>query len=162
MAQPRRPRYSTPCGLALNSAGTTLYIADRDNNAIRDVNLTTGIITTLAGTGTFGSTGDNGPATAAALSSPRSVAVDASGNVFIADTLGPLPPPGMGGGQIRMVAGGSGTASVTVAPFVAVPAGSPAVFTGNVPTGHGSRRPGNCARPRRHSRRDRGNASIQL
>ena len=81
-------KLGTPWGLALNSAGTTLYIADRDNNAIRAVNLTTGIITTVAGNGTFGSTGDNGPATAATLSSPRSVAVDASGNVFIADTLG--------------------------------------------------------------------------
>ena len=90
-------KLATPWGLALNSAGTVLYIADRDNNAIRAVNLTTGIITTVAGTGTFGSTGDNGPATAAGLSSPRSVAVDASGNVFIADTLGPSASVSGGG-----------------------------------------------------------------
>ena len=120
----------TPWGLALNSAGTTLYIADRDNNAIREVNLTTGIITTLAGTGAFGSTGDNGPATAATLSSPRSVALDPAGNLLIADTLG---------NQIRLVGGGSGTANVTVVPFVSVPAGNPSVFWGTVPTGVGRR-----------------------
>jgi Bacterial Ig-like domain (group 3) len=117
---------ATPWGLALNSAGTTLYIADRDNNAIREVNLTTGIITTFAGSGPFGSTGDNGPATAATLSSPRSVALDSAGNLLIADTLG---------NQIRLVGGGMGTASVTVVPFVSVPAGNLSVFSGNVPTG---------------------------
>ncbi len=116
----------TPYGLALNASGTDLYIADRDNNAIREVDLTTGIITTLAGTGPFGSTGDNGPATAATLSSPRSVAVDAAGDVFIADTLG---------NQVRMVAAGTGITPVTVAPFVAVPAGNSSVFLPNVPTG---------------------------
>ena len=62
----------TPWGLALNSTGTTLYIADRDNNAIREVNLATGIITTLAGSGPFGTTGNGGPATQALLSSPKS------------------------------------------------------------------------------------------
>src|SRR5262249_35533460 len=78
----------TPWGLALDSTGTKLVIADRDNNAIRAVDLSTGVITTVAGTGTFGSTGNGGPATSAELSSPRSVAVDSSGNLFIADTLG--------------------------------------------------------------------------
>ena len=121
---------ATPYGLALNGAGTILYIADRDNNAIREVNLTTGIITTFAGTGTFGSTGDGGPATAATLSSPRSVAVDASGNVYIADTLG---------NQIRMVAGGESAVSVTVTPFAAIPAGRTTVFSMGVPTGVGQR-----------------------
>ena len=116
--------FSTPYGLALNSAGTILYIADRDNNAIRELNLTTGIITTVAGNGTFGSTGDGGPATAATLSSPRSVALDASGNLLIADTLG---------NQIRMLAGGSATASVTVAPFVSIAPGNSTVVVGNVP-----------------------------
>jgi DNA-binding beta-propeller fold protein YncE len=121
---------ATPWGLALNSAGTTLYITDRDNNAVRDVNLTTGIISTFAGTGTFGSTGDNGPATAATLSSPRAVAVDANGDVFIADTLG---------NQVRMVAGGTSTVNVTVIPFATVPSGSTTVFSANVPMCGGTR-----------------------
>ena len=130
-----------PLGLALNSSGTVLYIADRDNNAIRKVNLTTGIITTLAGTGTFGSTGDNGPATAATLSSPRSVAVDASGNVLHRRHVGQPDPHG---GVC-----GLGTANVTVVPFVSVPAGRPAVFTGDVPTGVGSRLPRGLCSPSR-------------
>jgi sugar lactone lactonase YvrE len=115
-------------GLALNPSGTTLYIADGDNNAIRAVNLTSGIITTVAGNGTFGSTGDSGPATSATLSSPRSVVVDASGNLFIADTLG---------NQIRMVAAGASTVSVTVAPFTTTGTGYTTVFANNVPTGVG-------------------------
>ncbi len=121
---------ATPYGLALNGAGTLLYIADRDNNAIRELNLTTGIITTIAGDGTFGPSGDGGPATAAALASPRSVAVDAAGDVFIADTLG---------NEIRMVASGRSTASVTVAPFAAIAPGRTTVFSTGVPTGVGNR-----------------------
>jgi sugar lactone lactonase YvrE len=121
----------TPWGLALNSAGSVLYIADRDNNAVRAVNLTTGIITTVAGTGAFGPSGDNGPATAAALSSPRSIAVDASGNLFIADTLG---------NEIRMVASGTGTVSVTVEPFASIAPGNTRVFMMGVPTGVGHRK----------------------
>ncbi len=118
----------TPFGLALNSSGTVLYIADSANNAIRTLDLTTGIITTFAGSGPFGSTGDNGPATAATLSSPRSVALDSAGNLLIADTLG---------NQIRLVGGGLGTANVTVVPFVSVPVGNVSVFRGDVPTGVG-------------------------
>jgi sugar lactone lactonase YvrE len=129
----------TPWGLALNSAGTVLYMAAINNNAIRAVNLTTGIITTVAGTGTFGSTGNNGPATAAGLSSPRSVAVDASGNLFIADTLGPSANVN-GGGSIRMVAAGAGTASVTVEPFASIAPGNTRVFMMGVPTGVGRRK----------------------
>ena len=119
---------SAPSGLAFNSTGTTLFIADRDNNAIRQVNLATGIITTLAGNGTFGSTGDGGPAIAATLSSPRSIAVDTSGNVYIADALG---------NQVRMVAFGSSSASVTVGSFATVQPGRTATFAPDVPTGTG-------------------------
>jgi sugar lactone lactonase YvrE len=124
-----------PFGLALNGAGTALYIADSSNNAIRRINLTTGIITTFAGNGTFGSTGNNGPATSATLGSPRSVVVDASGNVFIADTLGGPNPQGATGGSIRLVAGGSSTASVAVEPFASIAPGFTTVIANRVPTG---------------------------
>jgi len=70
-------------GIAVDPAGN-LYIADAGNNRIRKVS--NGIITTVAGNGTPGFRGDNGPATSAELNGPQSVAVDAVGNLYIADT----------------------------------------------------------------------------
>jgi sugar lactone lactonase YvrE len=72
-------------GVVVDGAGN-LYIADTYNNRIRKVSASTGIITTVAGSGDFGDGGDYGPATSAQLSFPNGVAVDASGNLFIADT----------------------------------------------------------------------------
>ena len=63
-----------------------LYIADRTNRRIRKVTLATGNISTVAGTGTNSFSGEGGPATSAALSNPEGVSVDASGNLYIADT----------------------------------------------------------------------------
>ncbi len=63
-----------------------MYIADRNNNRIRKVT-STGIITTIAGTGSTGFSGDNGAASSAVLNLPGGVAVDTSGNVYIADTF---------------------------------------------------------------------------
>jgi hypothetical protein len=73
-----------PGGLAFDSSGN-LYIADADDNLIREVN-PQGVIITVAGTGEQGFFGDNGPATSAILDSPEAVAVDANGNIYIADT----------------------------------------------------------------------------
>ena len=73
-----------PNGVAVDSAGD-LFIADTDNNVIREVVKATGDIITVAGNGTAGYSGDNGPATAAELNSPRGVAVDSAGDLFIAD-----------------------------------------------------------------------------
>jgi hypothetical protein len=56
-----------------------VYIADFDNRRVRKVTVSTGIITTFAGTGSSGYSGDNGQATSATLNYPCSVAVDASG-----------------------------------------------------------------------------------
>lgn len=72
-------------GLALDSDGN-LYIADTGNNVIRKVDASTGKISTYAGNGSAGYSGDGGPATSATLSGPWGVAVDSDGNVFIADT----------------------------------------------------------------------------
>jgi uncharacterized protein (TIGR03437 family) len=71
-----------PAGIAVDSAGN-LFIADAANQRIRKVS--GGVITTVAGNGTEGFSGDNGPAFNAELSGPLGVAVDASGNVYIAD-----------------------------------------------------------------------------
>ena len=74
---------------AVFDASGNMYIADRDNNRIRMVN-TNGVITTVAGDGpTYpfpgGYAGDGGPATNASLNSPAGVALDAAGNLYIAD-----------------------------------------------------------------------------
>jgi hypothetical protein len=74
---------SGPVGVAVDASGK-LFIADTDNNVIRQVG-TNGIITTVAGNGTAGYSGDGGAATNAELSGPFGAAVDASGKLFIAD-----------------------------------------------------------------------------
>lgn len=74
-----------PSQIVVDSAGNT-YIADTGSHRIRRVDAKTGIITTVAGTGTLGFSGDEGPAAAAALSRPRGIALDAAGNLYIADT----------------------------------------------------------------------------
>lgn len=73
----------TPTGIAVDASGN-LYIADSHNQRIRKVTGTT--ISTIAGTGTAGFSGDGGGALSAALNLPSAVAVDGSGTVYIADT----------------------------------------------------------------------------
>jgi trimeric autotransporter adhesin len=73
-----------PWGLALDASGN-LYISDRSNNRIRKVTVKTGIITTFAGNGKRGFSGDGGPADSAALSFPTGIALDIFGNIYIAD-----------------------------------------------------------------------------
>jgi len=77
-------KLNSPLGVAVDSAGN-LYIADFGNQRIRKVN-TGGIITTVAGNGTSGFSGDGGLATSAKLNSPQGVAVDSAGNIYIADS----------------------------------------------------------------------------
>ena len=72
-----------PCGVTLDDSGN-IYIADADNFRIRKVT-TSGTIYTVAGNGSTGYSGDNGPATSAQLNYPASIAVDNSGNIYIAD-----------------------------------------------------------------------------
>jgi len=73
-----------PYGLAADAAGD-IYIADTDNLRIRHVSAATGIISTIAGVGSSGSGGDGGPATQAQFIRPVDVAVNAWGEVFVAD-----------------------------------------------------------------------------
>ncbi len=73
-----------PSAIALDAAGD-LFIADRFNNRIREVNAKTGLISTVAGTGVGGYNGDGIAATSAELDEPYAIALDANGNIYIAD-----------------------------------------------------------------------------
>ncbi|HET6881662.1 MAG TPA: MBG domain-containing protein [Pirellulales bacterium] len=75
-----------PTGVAVDSTNHLLFIADEGNDRIREVNLATGVITTVAGNGTAGYGGDGGAATAAELKVPQGIALDGSGDLFIGDT----------------------------------------------------------------------------
>jgi trimeric autotransporter adhesin len=76
---------NSPYGVAVDASGN-IYIADSSNNRIRMVTKSTGIISTVAGSGPYGYSGDGGQATSAVLKYPYGVAVDASGNIYIADS----------------------------------------------------------------------------
>ena len=78
-----RARLNEPWGLAVDRSGN-LYIADSLNHQIRKVG-TNGLIATIAGTSSSGFSGDGGPATSARLHEPSGLAVDGSGNIYIAD-----------------------------------------------------------------------------
>jgi len=77
-------RLNFPSSVAVDSAGN-LYVADVLNHRIRKVG-SSGVISTVAGTGVAGPFGDGGPATSAQLRNPSGVAVDSAGNLYIADT----------------------------------------------------------------------------
>jgi sugar lactone lactonase YvrE len=101
-------KLNTPRGVALDASGN-LYIADYGSNRVREV--TGGNINTVAGNGTAGFMGDTGPATSAELHSPAGVAVDGSGNLYIADSANQRVRK-VTGGYINTVAG-NGTAGFT-------------------------------------------------
>jgi len=101
---------NNPFSVAVDASGN-LFIADVGNNLIRKVSAS-GIITTVAGSGSYGFSGDGGPATSASLNTPYGVAVDASGNLLISDTGNNRIRKVLASGIITTVAG-NGTAGVT-------------------------------------------------
>ena len=130
----------SPRGVAVDAAGN-LYIADSDNNRIRRVDVS-GTITTVAGTGTGGYNGDGGPAVSAQLFSPRGVAVDDAGNLYIADSdnnrIRRVDPSGTittiaGSGQTGRYAGGySGDGGLAVSARLNRPRGIAVDSAGNL------------------------------
>lgn len=91
-------RLNMPFDVAFDTRGN-LYFSDTFNHRIRRVDGRSGVITTVAGDGTKGFSGDGGPATRARLNEPYGVVVDSGGNLFIVDRLN---------GRIRRVDGRSG------------------------------------------------------
>ncbi|KAL0478890.1 NHL repeat-containing protein [Acrasis kona] len=82
-----RAQITRPYGLAVDSSNNLVYISDSDNFRVRVVNTLTGNISTFAGTGVAGSTGDGGNATSAKLGYPYGLSVDSANNlVYIADS----------------------------------------------------------------------------
>ena len=117
-----------PKGVAIDAAGN-MYIVDESNSRIRKVN-TSGVITTIAGTASYGFNGDNGPATAATLYTPAGMSIDAAGNLIIADednfcirkinTAGIITTiAGMGGSAGFTGDGGQATAAKLIRPYAA-------------------------------------------
>ncbi|HTX37177.1 MAG TPA: kelch repeat-containing protein [Bryobacteraceae bacterium] len=95
---------NNPQGLSVD-AGGDIFIADSNNNRIRKVTAGTGTITTVAGSGSAGFSGDGGPAPSAQLAIPNDVAVDSSGNLYIADSGNLRIRQVTAGGSIATIAG---------------------------------------------------------
>jgi trimeric autotransporter adhesin len=93
-------------GIAIDNAGN-IYLADTDNNRIRRVDVSTGIITTIAGTGAPAENGDGGPATNAGVSRPSGIALDSAGNVYF----------GSGWDRVRKVMADTGVISTVAGKF---------------------------------------------
>jgi uncharacterized protein (TIGR03437 family) len=94
-------QFEFPDGIAVDAAGN-IFVADRDADVVRKI-ASTGTISTFAGTGTIGSTGDGGPAAKALFSGPTGLAFDGIGNLYVADT---------GNSRIRMITPGGTISTV--------------------------------------------------
>lgn len=99
---------NTPANIVFDASGN-LYIADSANNRVRMIS-PSGVITTAAGNGVAGYSGDGGPATSAMLNSPEGLAADADGNVYIADTQNNRIRKLLPGGTIISIAGNGNAA----------------------------------------------------
>ena len=122
-------RLSLPYGLALDASGN-LYIADASNSRVRKVSAS-GAINTVAGNGVSGFYGDGGPAIAAQFRNPEGVAVDGSGNLYIADT-GNMRIRGVSGSTVTTLAGGAvGDGGLAVFAFFNQPSGVARDSAGN-------------------------------
>jgi sugar lactone lactonase YvrE len=125
---------SNPSAVAYDANGN-LCLADANNNVIREIS-TSGNITTIAGTGIEGYSGDGAAATSALLDTPTGVAVDASGNVYIADSHNHRIRE-VSGGTITTIAGTgtsgfSGDGAAATAAQLSLPSGVAVDASGNV------------------------------
>ena len=104
-------RFNYPASVAVDGAGN-LYVADSANHAIRKIVISTGAVTTLAGTvGTSGTA--NGTGAAARFKSPNGVAVDIDGNIYVADTFNQIVRKVTPTGVVTTIAGSAGLSGST-------------------------------------------------
>jgi sugar lactone lactonase YvrE len=97
---------AAPGGLAVDAAGN-LFISDLINQRVREVKASTGIISTIAGNGTFGLTGTTGPATSSMIGTPEGLVLDGSGNLYIAEEgVDAIAKINLASGSLSIVAGG--------------------------------------------------------
>lgn len=125
--------FSSPQGLALDRLGN-LFIADTGNNRVRKVDAVTGIVTTVAGTGVSGSSGDGGEAASATLQAPTAIRIDNNGILYIADQSAIVrkvdlsadyPPVNNGGNNGGNPGSGGGDSIPVPPPVVTLPADIP-------------------------------------
>ena len=129
-----------PTGVTVDGSGN-LYIADRNNDRVRKVD-TSGTITTIAGTGERGYSGDGGPAVQAQLGLPSGVAVDGVGNLYIADLRNHRLRRVDAGGTITTVAGGGhyrGDGGAATNAWLGSPSAVAVDGTGNIYVSSGNR-----------------------
>ena len=152
-------RLSAPSGLVYDAAGN-LFVADSGNHRIRRIGVD-GTVTTVAGSGVGGFSGDGGPAVAAQLNFPRAIALAPDGTLYIADTgnnrVRRVTPDGL----IATIAGtGVSEVNTDVLPAVqsilSAPAGLAIDPAGRLAHRRHGQRPRAAHRAGRHARRDRG------
>ena len=107
---PNKARVNQPSGLRAHGNG--VYFCDTLNNVVRFVDFTTAVITTVAGNGNPGYSGDGGPATKASLKTPSDIVFDTQGNMYISDTGNSLIRKVDTTGIITTIAGTYGTSDI--------------------------------------------------
>lgn len=129
-------KLNSPYGIALDASGN-LYFSDNAENVVRKIDISTRIITTIAGTGAAATSGDGAAATAAGLNGPTGLAFDAAGNLYIVETAGNCIRKINSSGVISTIAGtgvasSTGDGSAATAATLNGPSGITIDATGNI------------------------------